>query len=268
MVTGGIAPNAAGWTKPFAGTLSGRRHLARHRLVTGAVRAAGGRICMQILHTGRYAYHPLAVAPSRLKAPISSFTPRELSDRGVERQISAFVRCAALAQEAGLRRRGGDGLGGLFHQPVPGRAHQPARGPLGRKLAEPHAAAARDPGADARRGRPRLHHHLSPVDARPRRRRLHLGGGRGTSPGRRARRRDDHQHRHRLARGTHPDHRDDGAARGIHLGHAPPSRRGLDSARDQQPDQRPCESRSRSWPTATPTSFRWRARCSPTRISS
>jgi 2,4-dienoyl-CoA reductase (NADPH2) len=101
MVTGGIAPNAAGWTKPFAGTLSGRRHVARHRLVTEAVHAEGGRICMQILHTGRYAYHPLAVAPSRLKAPISPFTPRELSERGVERQVSAFVRCAALAKEAG-----------------------------------------------------------------------------------------------------------------------------------------------------------------------
>ena len=112
MVTGGIAPNAAGWTKPFAGTLSGRRHLARHRLVTDAVRAAGGRICMQILHTGRYAYHPLAVAPSRLKAPISSFTPRELSDRGVDRQVSAFVRCAALAQEAsydGVELMGSEG---------------------------------------------------------------------------------------------------------------------------------------------------------------
>jgi 2,4-dienoyl-CoA reductase (NADPH2) len=101
IVTGGIAPNAAGWTKPFAGTLSGRRHLARHRLVTDAVHAAGGKICMQILHTGRYAYHPFAVAPSRLKAPISSFTPRELTDRGVERQISAFVKTAALAQQAG-----------------------------------------------------------------------------------------------------------------------------------------------------------------------
>jgi len=101
IVTGGIAPNAAGWTKPFAGTLSGRRHLARHRLVTAAVHAEGGRICMQILHTGRYAFHPLAVAPSRLKAPISPFTPRELSDRGVERQVSAFVRCAVLAREAG-----------------------------------------------------------------------------------------------------------------------------------------------------------------------
>ncbi|MGH8249999.1 MAG: FAD-dependent oxidoreductase [Steroidobacteraceae bacterium] len=101
IVTGGIAPNAAGWTKPFAGTLSGRRHLARHRLVTDAVHGAGGRICMQILHTGRYAYHPLAVAPSRLKAPISSFTPRELSGRGIERQVDAFVRCAGLAQAAG-----------------------------------------------------------------------------------------------------------------------------------------------------------------------
>ena len=101
MVTGGIAPNAAGWTKPFAGTLSGRRHLARHRLVTEAVHEAGGRICMQILHTGRYAYHPLAVAPSRLKAPISRFTPRELSESGIGRQIDAFVRCATLAQAAG-----------------------------------------------------------------------------------------------------------------------------------------------------------------------
>ncbi len=101
IVTGGIAPNAAGWTKPFAGTLSGRRHVARHRLVTRAVHDEGGCICMQILHTGRYAYHPLAVAPSRLKAPISPFTPRELSARGVERQVSAFVRSAVLAREAG-----------------------------------------------------------------------------------------------------------------------------------------------------------------------
>ena len=101
MVTGGISPNAAGWTKPFAGTLSGRRQLARHRLVTTAVHAERGRICMQILHTGRYAYHPLAVAPSRLKAPISPFTPRGLSASGVERQVAAFVRCAVLAREAG-----------------------------------------------------------------------------------------------------------------------------------------------------------------------
>jgi 2,4-dienoyl-CoA reductase (NADPH2) len=73
----------------------------RHRVVTQAVHAAGGKIALQILHTGRYAFHPLAVAPSRLKAPISPFTPFELSSRGVERQIRAFVNCAVKAREAG-----------------------------------------------------------------------------------------------------------------------------------------------------------------------
>ncbi|WP_240964753.1 NADPH-dependent 2,4-dienoyl-CoA reductase, partial [Acidovorax sp. SRB_24] len=63
--------------------------------------AAGGKIALQILHTGRYAYHPLAVAPSRLQSPISPFTPFALSSRGVERQIRAFVNCAAKAREAG-----------------------------------------------------------------------------------------------------------------------------------------------------------------------
>jgi 2,4-dienoyl-CoA reductase (NADPH2) len=101
IVTGGIAPNVAGWVAPFAGKLSARREVPRHRLVTGAVHAAGGRICMQILHAGRYAYHPLAVAPSPLRSPISPFKPRGLSDRGVEAQINAFVRCATLAREAG-----------------------------------------------------------------------------------------------------------------------------------------------------------------------
>ena len=101
IVTGGIAPNVAGWVAPFAGKLSARREVPRHRQVTEAVHAAGGRVCMQILHAGRYAYHPLAVAPSPLKSPISPFKPRGLSAAGVERQIRAFARCAALAREAG-----------------------------------------------------------------------------------------------------------------------------------------------------------------------
>ena len=63
IVTGGIAPNRAGWVAPFAGKLSSRREVARHRLVTDAVRAEGGKVCMQILHAGRYGYHPLIVAP-------------------------------------------------------------------------------------------------------------------------------------------------------------------------------------------------------------
>ena len=101
IVTGGIAPNIAGWVAPFAGKLSSRREVPRHRLVTSAVHAAGGRVCMQILHAGRYAYHPLAVAPSPLKSPISPFKPRGLSARGVEAQIRAFARSAALARESG-----------------------------------------------------------------------------------------------------------------------------------------------------------------------
>lgn len=101
MVTGGIAPNIAGWLKPFAGRMSMPWHIARHRKLTRVVHAEGARICMQILHAGRYAYHPLSIAPSRIKAPITPFTPRALTTHGVERTIRAFVRCARLAQEAG-----------------------------------------------------------------------------------------------------------------------------------------------------------------------
>ena len=101
MVTGGFAPNIAGWAKPFAGMMATSGAARRHQVVTQAVHAAGGKIALQILHTGRYAYHPLAVAPSRLKSPISPFTPFELSSRGVERQIRAFVNCAVKAREAG-----------------------------------------------------------------------------------------------------------------------------------------------------------------------
>ena len=101
MVTGGFAPNIEGWAKPFAGTLSTSGAAKRHQLVTRAVHAEGGKIALQILHTGRYGYHPFCVAPSRLQSPISPFTPRELSARGIERQIRAFVRCATLAREAG-----------------------------------------------------------------------------------------------------------------------------------------------------------------------
>ncbi|HQR20641.1 MAG TPA: FAD-dependent oxidoreductase [Burkholderiaceae bacterium] len=101
IVTGGFAPNIEGWAKPFAGTLATPAAARRHRSVTDAVHAEGGRIALQILHTGRYGYQPFCVAPSRLRSPISPFTPRELSARGIERQIRAFVRCAKLAREAG-----------------------------------------------------------------------------------------------------------------------------------------------------------------------
>ncbi|PID38401.1 MAG: NADPH-dependent 2,4-dienoyl-CoA reductase [Deltaproteobacteria bacterium] len=101
LVTGGVAPNVAGWAKPFAGKLTHRYEVWQHRFVTDAVHEAGGRIAMQILHTGRYAYHPLAVAPSALKSPISPFRPRALSSRAIGRTIADFARCTRLAKQAG-----------------------------------------------------------------------------------------------------------------------------------------------------------------------
>ncbi|MFQ5448945.1 MAG: FAD-dependent oxidoreductase, partial [Saprospiraceae bacterium] len=101
IVTGGVAPNRQGWVAPFAARLTNARQARKHKQVTGAVHAEGGKICLQILHAGRYGYHPLAVAPSAIQSPISPFKPWKLSRRGVRRTISDFVRCAALAQEAG-----------------------------------------------------------------------------------------------------------------------------------------------------------------------
>ncbi|TVQ39185.1 MAG: NADPH-dependent 2,4-dienoyl-CoA reductase [Wenzhouxiangella sp.] len=101
MVTGGIAPNRRGSLAPLASKLTNRWEVMRHRRMTDAVHEAGGRICMQILHAGRYAYHPFSVAPSPIKSPITPFKPRGLSDSGVEAQIRSFVRCARLAQKSG-----------------------------------------------------------------------------------------------------------------------------------------------------------------------
>ena len=101
IVTGGVAPNRAGQVKPFASTLNSTREARRHRYVTEAVHEAGGRIVMQILHAGRYGYHPWNVAPTRLKSPISPFAPWGLTSRGVRGTVADFVRCAKLAQEAG-----------------------------------------------------------------------------------------------------------------------------------------------------------------------
>ncbi len=101
IVTGGIAPNRAGRLAPFASKLSADWEVAPHRLLTRAVHGEGGKICMQILHAGRYAYHPFAVAPSKIKSPISPFRPRELSESGVRKQIRDFIRCAVLAKKAG-----------------------------------------------------------------------------------------------------------------------------------------------------------------------
>ncbi len=101
IVTGGVAPNEDGVVFPGAAKLTEPAEARAHRPVTEAVHAEGGLICLQILHTGRYAAHPGAVAPSALRAPISPVKPRALSEREVERTVDDFARCAALAREAG-----------------------------------------------------------------------------------------------------------------------------------------------------------------------
>ncbi|GAA4791552.1 NADPH-dependent 2,4-dienoyl-CoA reductase [Streptomyces ziwulingensis] len=101
IVTGGIAPNDEG--RPYEGgaKLTTAAEAERHRVVTDAVHREGGRIALQILHFGRYAYHPDLVAPSPLQAPISPHVPRELTDAEIERTVEDYVRTARLARDAG-----------------------------------------------------------------------------------------------------------------------------------------------------------------------
>jgi len=101
IVTGGIAPHVFGWVAPFSSRLTSQKEAQHHQLITRRVHENGGKIAMQILHAGRYGYHPLAIAPSRLRSPISPFTPWAMPGWMVKKTIRDFVRCAALAQEAG-----------------------------------------------------------------------------------------------------------------------------------------------------------------------
>lgn len=100
MVTGGIGPNEEGGVYSGAAKLTTPEEAEKHKVVTQAVHEAGGKICMQILHAGRYAYSPKSVAPSAIQAPINPFKPRELDEDGIEKQIQDFVTCSLLAQQA------------------------------------------------------------------------------------------------------------------------------------------------------------------------
>lgn len=101
MVTGGMAPNKEGGVFPGAAGLFTDQDIANHKIVTDRVHDAGGKIAMQVLHTGRYAYSPDCVAPSAIKSPISPFPPKELDAEGIEKQISDIVTAVARAKEAG-----------------------------------------------------------------------------------------------------------------------------------------------------------------------
>ncbi|WP_256838201.1 NADPH-dependent 2,4-dienoyl-CoA reductase [Ornithinimicrobium faecis] len=101
IVTGGYAPNLTGSLYPGASALISRRQLRQHQVVTDAVHAWDGKIALQILHAGRYSYHPLSVSASTSRSPITPFRARALTGGGVQRTVSAYARCARLAQEAG-----------------------------------------------------------------------------------------------------------------------------------------------------------------------
>ena len=101
IVTGGIGPNTEGAVFQHAAKMNTEEESDKHKVITKAVHDEGGKICMQILHAGRYAYSPELVAPSAIQAPINPFKPRELDEAGIQKQIEDYVNCAALAQRAG-----------------------------------------------------------------------------------------------------------------------------------------------------------------------
>ena len=101
IVTGGISPNLRGRLAPNACQLSFPWQVKKHTKVTQAVHEAGGKICMQLLHAGRYGYHPFSSAPSKIKSPITPFTPSAMSARQVKATIKDYATSAALAKKAG-----------------------------------------------------------------------------------------------------------------------------------------------------------------------
>ena len=101
IVTGGVAPNREGWVLPFAGKMTSKDEANTHKVVTKGVHESGGRIAMQILHAGRYAYHPLLVGPSKKQAPINVFQPKAMTGNDIERTIRDFAKAAYFAQDAG-----------------------------------------------------------------------------------------------------------------------------------------------------------------------
>ncbi|MFN4257651.1 MAG: NADPH-dependent 2,4-dienoyl-CoA reductase, partial [Saprospiraceae bacterium] len=101
VITGGISPNRQGWLLPFGGTLNRYADVLNHRRVTSAVHKEGGKILMQILHAGRYGYHPFVVSASSSKSPISMFKARAMKESEILSTIRDYGRCAKLAKLAG-----------------------------------------------------------------------------------------------------------------------------------------------------------------------
>ena len=217
MVTGGFNPNMEGWFYPFSSKLSWRWELARHRRVTDGVHAHGGKICLQVLHAGRYSQHPWSVSASAIKSPINPFKPRALSERGVQRQIDAFVRTAELAKEAGYDGVEIMGSEGYFINQFTCRRSNQRTDRWGGNI-ENRTRLPVEIVRGTRRAVGRdfiVMYRLSMLD-------LVEGGNTWDEVVYQGKAieacwRHHHQHRHRLARGARAHHRHVGAARGLRL---------------------------------------------------
>ncbi len=200
MVTGGMAPNREGGVFPGAAGLFSPEDIANHRIVTGRVHDAGGRIAMQILHAGRYAYGPECVAPSAVKSPISPFAPKELDEEGIEKQIADIATAAAGAREAGYDGVEVMGSEGYFlNQFLVTHTNKRTDhwgGTYENRMRLPVEVVRRVRAAVGRDFI--VIYRLSMID-RPRPERVDVGGGRATGARRGGGGGHDHQHRHRLA---------------------------------------------------------------------
>ena len=101
IVTGGISPNRSGWLAPFSSKLTTKKESYKHKIITETVHSHDCKILLQILHSGRYGYHPFSCAPSKIKSPITPFTPRKLSIYGIKKTINDYINCAELANHCG-----------------------------------------------------------------------------------------------------------------------------------------------------------------------
>ena len=249
IVTGGIAPNMEGNATPFGAMMATLEEAHHHRVITKAVHKEGGKICMQILHTGRYAFHPNAVSASATQAPISPFKPKALDAEGIEKQIQDYVHCAAMAQEAhydGVEIMGSEGY--FINQFIAKRTNQ-RTDEWGGSFENRIKLAIEV----VRRTRKRVGenfiiiYRLSMLDLVERRK--HLGRGGCIGEGDRESRCNDHQHGNWLARSSGTNYRDGSTKRWFCLGNKAADGRSFHSFGCYESDQyaRYCRANPSGW---------------------
>ena len=207
IVTGGVAPNREGWVKPFSAKLTKRSEAKKHRLITDAVHREGGLICLQILHSGRYGYHPLCVSPSATKSPISWFKARAMSKRKIEKTIqSCPLRCLAQRLAMTASKSWGQRATSFTSLSRPAPISETMNGVVNMTIESPALRSAKILYSSSASQCSIWWKPAAP------------GTGRISCKEARRIRGVDHQHRHRLARSSNPHHRHHGAPGKLHVG--------------------------------------------------